>query len=65
MSSCFFVPARILNFVIVITFVVVFVVVVVVVVAGGGGGSFSKGGLLPISDSVILILRSLSNFEIK
>ena len=59
MSSCFFVPARSLNF------FIVFVVVVVVVVAGGGGGSFSKGGLLPISDSVILVLRSLSNFEIK
>ena len=58
MSTCFFVPARSLNFVIVF-------VVVVVVVAGGGGGSFSKGGLLPISDSVILVLRSLSNFEIK
>ena len=64
MSSCFFVPARILNFVIVITFVVVFVVVVVVVVVVGEG-SFSKGGLLPISDNVILVLRSLSNFEIK
>ena len=47
MSSCFFVPALILNFVIVIVIVVVFVVVVV------GEGSFSKGGLLPISDSVI------------
>ena len=32
---------------------------------GGGRGSFSKGGLLPISDNVILVLRSFSNFEIK
>ena len=34
---------------------------------GGGGerGSFSKGGLLPISDNVILVLRCFSNFEIK
>ena len=59
MSSCFFVPARILNFVIVIVIVVDFVVVVV------GEGSFSKGGLLPISDNVILVLRCFSNFEIK
>ena len=34
MSSCFLVPARILNFVIVFVFVVVIVVVVVVVVGG-------------------------------